>query len=323
MKICYKPQRFKKDSEYIINHSDSILAEYASQGYTLTLRQLYYKIIARNLFPKHRKYIWIEKTQKWIKDKTGKDPRATKNAQPNYKWLGAIINNARLAGLIDWDYIEDRTRNLKKIPTWEKPSQILESAVKQYTKNKWKHMKYYVEVWVEKDALIQIVSRSSFYYQVPCFSCRGYVSQSEMHNSAAARFKRNQQLGKKNILLHLGDHDPSGLDMTRDIEDRLYMFDAKVKVIRIALNMKQITKYNPPPSPAKITDSRYETYVDMFGNESWELDALEPSVIDALIKKHIKKYVDQDIWDEAERKEDEDKEILQQIIVDLEESYEE
>jgi len=312
MKTIYRKQRFKRDSKYIIKHSDCILAEYIKQGYILTLRQLYYKIIARDLFPEHRRYSW--NGNKWIKDKNG-----TKNAQPNYKWLGIVINNARLAGLIDWDYMEDRTRNLRKISTWEKPSQILETAQEQYTKNKWKNMNYYVEVWVEKDALIQIVSRSSFRFQVSCFSCRGYVSQSEMHNSAAKRFINNQRLGKKNILLHLGDHDPSGIDMTRDINDRLQLFGAKVKIKRIALNMNQIKKYNPPPSPAKITDSRYENYLRQFGDDSWELDALEPSVIDNLITEYIKKYIDKEEWNIAEIKEKKDKVILQNIIDNLEE----
>jgi hypothetical protein len=311
MKIAYRKQRFKNDSKYIIKHSDSILSEYQQQGYTLTLRQLYYKFIARDLFPENRRYSWTG--SKWIKDKNG-----TKNAQPNYKWLGNVINNARLAGLIDWAHMEDRTRNLKRISTWPNPAAIIDSALQSYTINKWENMSYYIEVWVEKDALIQIVSQSSFYYQVPCFSCRGYVSQSEMHNSAASRFIFNQNEGKKNILLHLGDHDPSGIDMTRDIKDRLKMFGVKIKVKRIALNMNQIRKYDPPPSPAKITDSRYEKYLSEFGNDSWELDALEPSVIDKLIKNNIKKYIDPNIWEIAALKEKKDKKIIENIILDLE-----
>ena len=81
------------------------------------------------------------------------------------------------------------------------------------------------------------------------------------------------------MIIHLGDHDPSGIDMTRDIQERLQMFGADVYVKRVALTMNQIGTYNPPPNPAKITDSRASKYIDEYGNESWELDALEPQVI--------------------------------------------
>ncbi len=106
-------------------------------------------------------------------------------------------------------------------------------------------------------------------------------------------------------ILHLGDHDPSGIDMTRDITDRLYTFlsgdgynaeDLTIK--RIALNMDQIRQYNPPPNPAKITDSRATGYIRIFGPESWELDALEPTVLNGLIVPEIRSRIDADMWNE-------------------------
>jgi hypothetical protein len=131
-----------------------------------------------------------------------------------------------------------------------------------------------------------------------------------MH-SAAERFIRKN---KKCIIFHLGDHDPSGIDMSRDISDRLKMFNASVKVERIALNMKQIKKYNPPPSPAKTTDSRYQNYIDEYGFDSWELDALSPDIIENLITTNIEKYVDFDIVNGEQKREDEGKELLEMIV---------
>ncbi len=75
--------------------------------------------------------------------------------------------------------------------------------------------------------------------------------------------------------------------MTRDIQERLQMFGADVYVKRVALTMNQIGTYNPPPNPAKITDSRASKYIDEYGNESWELDALEPQVITDLITNEV------------------------------------
>ncbi|KKM79670.1 hypothetical protein LCGC14_1347500, partial [marine sediment metagenome] len=130
----------------------------------------------------------------------------------------------------------------------------------------------------------------------PYFACRGYVSQSESWR-AGQRIARQIGNGKEATVFHLGDHDPSGIDMTRDNRDRCEMFDALgVKVKRLALNMDQVDKWNPPPNPAKLTDSRCAKYMAEYGDESWELDALEPREIERLIERNIKKLVDMKAW---------------------------
>ena len=141
-------------------------------------------------------------------------------------------------------------------------------------------------MWVEKEALVSVVQRPAVRNDVNFFACRGYVSQSELHN-AALRHKRYARQGQRVVIIHLGDHDPSGIDMTRDVQDRLSMFGTSTEVRRIALNMDQVEQYDPPPNPAKMTDSRANDYVDLHGYSSWELDALEPSVIDALVSDAI------------------------------------
>ena len=101
-------------------------------------------------------------------------------------------------------------------------------------------------------------------------------------------------------IIHLGDHDPSGIDMSRDIFSRLGTFVGyKVHVLRIALNMPQIERYRPPPNPAKTTDSRFADYQKKYGDESWELDALEPAVLVELITRAVTTYRDEILWKEA------------------------
>jgi hypothetical protein len=116
--------------------------------------------------------------------------------------------------------------------------------------------------------------------------------------AAAMRLKGHIKRGQTPIILHLGDHDPSGKDMTRDITDRLELFvgDA-VEIKRLALNMNQVEQYGPPPNPAKITDSRAEGYIAEFGNESWELDALEPTVLADLIRNAVVAVRDAEKWE--------------------------
>ena len=121
-------------------------------------------------------------------------------------------------------------------------------------------------------------------------------------------------------MLHFGDHDPSGIDMTRDNNDRLSMFAGyrgAPTVIRVALNMDQMDEYNPPPNPAKVTDSRFEGYLREYGDECWELDALEPSVIDELIRQYVGAYIDPALWAKKESQVADEIETLNTVLDDL------
>jgi len=118
--------------------------------------------------------------------------------------------------------------------------------------------------------------------------------------AAGNRFREAGERGKDCVLIHLGDHDPSGIDMTRDNHKRLELFSGElIDIRRIALNMDQVLQYDPPPNPAKETDSRAPNYIREHGHESWELDALTPSVIGELITAEVNDLIDPDPWNAA------------------------
>lgn len=282
-KICYIPKKFNDEHAGLITLANEIITDYHEQGYDLTLRQVYYQMVARDIIPNNMK---------------------------SYKRLGGIIDDGRLAGLIDWTAIVDRTRNLRSLSHWDEPSEIIKSAASSYRIDKWETQKYRPEVWVEKDALVGVIGQVCERWDVPYFSCRGYTSSSEMW-AASQRLHRHARRNQVPIIFHLGDHDPSGKDMTRDIDDRLRLFMGGMKIDRLALNMDQVESYNPPPNPAKITDSRARAYILEFGDESWELDALEPSVIDALIEDNIKAILDEDEWGDVCQQEESAREHLE------------
>lgn len=283
-KIQYKTINFRQSSLDLIHLVNQVISEYKAQGYELTLRQVYYQLVARGYIP---------------------------NNERSYKNIGNLINDGRLAGLIDWYAITDRTRNLRGNSHWNTPSSVIASAKYSYLLDKWDGQPNYVEVWVEKDALVDVVGQACRGLDVPYFSCRGYTSQSEMW-SAAQRFLR-QSDREQRLIIHLGDHDPSGIDMSRDIQERLDMFGADVYVKRVALTMEQIDFYNPPPNPAKITDSRCEKYIAQYGHESWELDALEPKVITNLITQEVTAYRDEEWFLQVCNKENREKRELQML----------
>lgn len=267
-KICYQEKSLRPATLEIVEQANTIIEAYAANGYSLTLRQLFYQFVSRDLLP---------------------------NTQKSYSRLGGIVNDARLAGLIDWDAIEDRTRNLVKLPTWKDPSEMVEMAAKSYRTDKWSSQDYRIEVWIEKEALAGVFERVCRELEVPFFACRGYTSQSEMWR-AARRLQMWKDGGFQPVILHFGDHDPSGMDMTRDIRERLQLFECSSIVERLALNMSQIKEYSPPPNPAKTTDSRFSTYLSEYGEESWELDALDPPVLAQLVRDAVLSYRDEDEW---------------------------
>ena len=283
-KIAYIEKKFRATTLKTIETANVIIEEYADQGFDLTLRQLYYQMVARG---------FIE------------------NSQRSYKNVGNIINDARLAGLIDWDRIVDRTRNLEANGHFRNPSHIMKAAASSYQIDKWKNQPNRVEVWIEKDALIGVIEVPCRRLDVSFFAARGYTSQSEMWE-AGRRLQRYRDDGQTPIVLYFGDHDPSGLDMTRDVIDRFKLFVGGVDVDRLALNWDQVERYKPPPNFAKMTDTRAKAYIAEFGKSSWELDALDPTTLAGLIEVAVDQFRDPDLWAEAVEEEEEGLRLLKE-----------
>ena len=259
--IKYEDYKFGPAGLVAVKQAITIIDEYLAQGYTLTLRQIYYQFVARG---------WIA------------------NTQESYKRLGDIISRGRRSGLLDWMAIEDRTRHTRERPHWQDPAEIVLACAGQFHVDLWEGQPQRAEVWIEKDALAGVVEGACHDLDCPLLSCRGYLSDSEMWR-ASMRIVKRGGAGVETVIFHLGDHDPSGLDMTRDIERRLDLFGVGrwVMVSRIALTWQQIQEVNPPPNPAKVTDSRAAAYIERYGPDSWELDALDPAFLDKLVRMHV------------------------------------
>jgi len=289
----YKSRNFHKRNREKLVHIESIINEYQKAGYKLTVRQIYYQLVSRDLIP---------------------------NNDREYKKIVDLVKNGRYAAILDWDMIEDRNRELKELAHWDSPNDIIETAANSYHIDLWQNQPCYCEVWVEKKALIDVVWQAASPYDVSCFACAGFNSTTAM-KAAADRLKIKNEQGKHCIIFYLGDHDPSGLKMTSDIEKRLKFFGADVDIQKIALNMDQVKKYSLPPNFVKVDpdtkeykDTRAKEYVAMYGEHSWELDALPPDILDGLISAAIKNNLDQNLFEKAtERQERERQEILKLI----------
>lgn len=271
------------DKLMIVN---TIIEEYAEQGYKLTLRQLYYQLVSRDIIP---------------------------NKRSEYAKLSSLLVKGRMAGIVDWDSIEDRLR-VPYLPYWvEDIEDAIDDTVKAYRLDRQKGQNAYIEVWVEKDALSGVLKRITSHYHINLMVNRGYSSCSAMYG-AYNRLKKHYDNDKLVVILYLGDHDPSGLDMIRDIRERLAEFGLdKIEVLHIGITRKQIEELNPPPNPAKITDPRAKWYIERFGNKSWEVDALDPQLLHKLVREGVEIIIDMEMFKSQIKKEELDKELLKKF----------
>lgn len=310
--IQYETWNASPKTEALARDCVAIARRYQAQGYDLSVRQLYYQLVAADRIP---------------------------NNLQSYKQVVNVVDKARMSGRMDWHMIVDRTRHLNGNQHWNTPDEIVDAAARGFRIDKWEGQPRRVEVWVEKEALAGVIGRVAGQEDVDNFACRGYSSSSAMWR-AAQRFLGYWHEGQAVTILHLGDHDPSGIDMTRDIRDRLELFlsvdwvrdnqwrfpseplytkyaevvedlatrvqGTPLEIHRIALNMDQVQAYQPPPNFAKQSDSRYQAYRDEYGPDCWELDALEPSVLADLIRDHIRALRNDSAY--ADRVEEEERE---------------
>ncbi|MFH0952361.1 MAG: hypothetical protein V1838_04200 [Patescibacteria group bacterium] len=288
MKKIFIEKNFSQPSRETITTMNKILDEYRAQGFRLSLRQLYYQLVARDYIP---------------------------NNMRSYKNLGNLVSDARQAGLIDWDMIEDRGRETVANGHWENPAEIVVAAARQFRIDKWEGQPWHIEVMVEKDALSGVLEPVCRNLDIAITANKGYSSSSTMYE-IGQRLLSHRLNDKQILVIYLGDHDPSGIDMTRDIDERLTMYSeiSDIEVARIALNYDQVELWQPPENPAKQTDSRFMSYAMKFGESSWELDAVEPSTLADLINTLVAERRDDDLWAEAVEKENRMRAKLQQFV---------
>jgi hypothetical protein len=297
MKETFVDKTFNSEQSEMIDTINGILDNYEAQGFDLSLRQLYYQLVAKALI---------------------------ENSERSYKRIGDLVSDARLAGLIDWDMIKDRGREVVKNPHWDNPRDFLDSVAPQFRFNLWHDQDVYVEVMVEKQALEGVLEPVCKQLDVPFTANKGYSSSSAMYE-ASKRFLEAAEAGKELYVVYLGDHDPSGIDMSRDVEERLDLFvktsmnrmdeigpnePSAVTMKRVALNMNQIRELNPPENPAKITDPRAKSYLSNFGDKSWELDAIEPRQLAQIVTDAVESIMDVTKFGKNQRKMEKNREEL-------------
>jgi len=264
---------------------NGILEEYNAEGYTLTLRQIYYQLVARGII---------------------------KNNPNEYKRVSKTLEIGRYNGLIDWAMIEDRTRIPYLDYYVDSIQNALEDTVKHFKYDRQEGQPYHMEIWTEKDAVSNILRRVSEYYHVELMVNRGFSSHSAFYDAS----KRKADC--PTVILYVGDHDPSGLDMIRDIRIKLHELGVcEFEVVPVALTMNQIQQHELPSNPIKIKDPRAWEYLRKHGESSWELDALAPRTLEEIVRSAVLDILDEETFKEVLVHEKEDRESLRLMVAEM------
>jgi len=287
-KIAYSSRSMHRSSQLLLNQMIKIIEDYEQRGYKLTVRQLYYQLVSRNV---------------------------VSNDMSSYQRTSKVLQTGRMTGQVDWDTIVDRARVPRMRQQYPTMGSFVEAVKNSYRCLRWDDQEYYLEVLVEKEALAGILEPVTNKYHVLLLANKGYLSTSAMHD-VAQRIGMHE-LDRQCIILYMGDHDPSGMDMVRDIRDRLREFRCYARVERIALTMDQVGQYDLPPNPAKRTDPRSRGYSNEYGGRSWELDALNPEILTGVLKEHILRYLDVRKYEKAIRLEQGEKDDLERAVAGM------
>lgn len=276
----YVNKNFRADALDTISTMTQIVDQYLRQSLRMTVRQLYYQLVARDII---------------------------ENTENSYKRITSLVNDAKMAGLMDWEAMEDRTRSFIRRNEWESGAIRMQQVAKYYHEDMWVNQETRVFAIVEKEALAGVLEGVCQQFSMPLLAARGYPSGTVLREFAESDLLPALQSGQRCLILHLGDHDPSGIDMSRDLEERMRLFCGldesgcddyanNLEFDRIALNMHQIEELRPPPNPAKSTDARFSDYRRRYGSSSWELDALQPTYLAGLIRDSVEQVIDDERW---------------------------
>jgi hypothetical protein len=282
MKRIKKPRPIKRRTKLQTAELCAKLRRIVEENRPATCRQIFYRAVSEGIIPK------------------------TEAAYKNI--VIRLLARMRLNGTLPFDWIADNTRWMRKPTTFSSLASALHHTQAAYRRCVWDNQDCYVEVWLEKDALSGVLYQVTRKWDVPLMVTRGYASLSYLHSAAEAI----QAEGKPSYIYYFGDHDPSGVDIPRNVEARLREFAPKADItfVRVAVNVEQIKQLNLQTRPTKKTDSRGKN----FEGESVEVDAIPPEKLREMVERCISQHIDLDEYDKLKNTEQLEKETLNEYL---------
>ena len=259
-----------KRSTQLIDRAVAVL----EAEHPMTVRQLFYRLVSAGEIP---------------------------NDRASYQLVSRLMTKARDDGRCEFDWIVDRSRPEYAPCVFADATEYARVMKRGYRKDYWKTQPWYVELWVEKDAIIGSIQDVTDDLGIVVRVGRGFLSTTKAHEIAEHFGSvRSSDLDKPINIFYLGDHDPSGRDIERDLKERIRGYMASgFDLTRLAIHKADIRKFHLPPLKIKSSDSRSESFRKRHGEQCVELDALPPTELRRRIRDAVEHCIDSELWDRA------------------------
>ena len=222
------------------------------------------------------------------------------NDMASYRALVDLLTRARIAGLIPMEVIADDTRSATIWDTHPNVQSFVRAELDEFLKGYWRDLlqsqENHIEIVFEKLTVASIIKPLAAKYTIPCYPSRGYSSLPPRWELA----ERYRKSGKNRlILIAVSDFDPDGEEiahsLARSLRDDFGI--KKIDAFKAALTAEQVERFKLPPKiRAKKTSSNYKRFVDKHGHDAFELEALEPDVVQRVLTETIDQVLDIDAF---------------------------
>jgi hypothetical protein len=261
--------RTKGSENRHITHLIAAAVEILDVESPMTIRQLFYRLVSRGLIPNDKKH---------------------------YQLVSRVMTKARDDGRCSFDAIVDRSRPHYSPNVFDDAGEYASVVQRGYRKDYWALQPNHVEIWVEKDAIVGSIEPTTDALGVTIRVGRGFLSTTKAYEIA----QRFSTIDKPITVFYLGDHDPSGQDIERDLYDRIRLYSSgDFDLQRLAIHKADIRLFNLPPLRIKDGDVRAPKFRFQHGDECVELDALPPDELRRRIREAVEHLMDAELWDRA------------------------
>ena len=272
----------------------AVIAEIALDSRPVTLRGLFYRCVSAGLYPSTDKC--------------------------HYDSIKRLTAELRKSGIMPYQWLVDSLRSTEKPSSWSGLQDFAETVRGAYRKDFWHHLPWYVHVFSEKDAIAGTISPVTREYDVALSPIRGNTSLSFAHEIGS----QWAEIEKPIFAAYLGDFDPNGMDIERDLKKKLSdhsgrevvewrdvhseWLDVHDETIadlppgliywhRLGVNESDFDQFNLIRLAAKRTDSRYQKFAAKHGDDCAEVDALDPNELRRRVRESIEQFIPRDEWD--------------------------
>lgn len=257
----------------VLSQVEAVLVEYAEQ-LPLTLRQIFYRLVGVYAYEK---------------------------SEQAYKRLTELMNKARRAEVVEMSAIRDDGFTSEQPVFFESVDDFLDevaSQAEQLRLDRQRGQERRLVVWCEASGMVPQLARVADPFGIEVCSSGGFDSLTDKHRIG------HLWADSAVTVLHIGDHDPSGVhvfsSLAEDIEEFAATYGGDVEFVRTAVTPEQAALYNLPSAPPKPTDNRrFE------GNETWQAEALDPRTLAEILAAAIDQQFDRALYEavlEEERK---------------------